>query len=131
MAGVEKGGLAVRFDGEALSRAAITRMERTLTEVEKTSGISRKEVGAFVTHQPNPRLVTLLAKQCNVPVTVFPEVARRSGNLGSSTCGVALQVALESVTKIPVAARKPIFLASLGPGLLYGGGWLRPAADVA
>jgi 3-oxoacyl-[acyl-carrier-protein] synthase III len=114
VAGVENGGLAVRFDGEALSRAAITRMERTLTKVEKTSGISRKEVGVFATHQPNPRLVTLLAMQCNVPVTVFPEVARRSGNLGSWTCGVALQVALESAAKVPVAARKPIFLASLG-----------------
>ena len=124
----ENGGLAVRFDGEALSRAAITRMERTLTEVEKASGISRQEVGAFATHQPNPRLVTLLAKQCNVPAAVFPEVARKSGNLGSSTCGVALNVALEDAAKMPVSARKPIFLASLGPGLLYGGGWLTPGA---
>jgi 3-oxoacyl-[acyl-carrier-protein] synthase-3 len=124
--GVENGGLAVRFDGEALSRAAITRMERTLTEVEKASGICRREVGAFATHQPNPRLVTLLAKQCNVPVEVFPEVARKSGNLGSSTCGVALHVTLEAARKMPVLARKPIFLASLGPGLLYGGGWLTP-----
>jgi 3-oxoacyl-[acyl-carrier-protein] synthase III len=126
VAGRENGGLAVRFDGEALSRAAITRMERMLTEVERTSGISRQEVGAFATHQPNPRLVTLLAKQCNLPVGVFPEVARKSGNLGSSTCGVALHVALEAAAKIPVMARKPIFLASLGPGLLYGGGWLTP-----
>jgi 3-oxoacyl-[acyl-carrier-protein] synthase-3 len=133
VAGRQNGGLAVRFDGEALSRAAITRLERMLTEVEETSGISRREVGAFATHQPNPRLVTLLAKQCNVPVAVFPEVARKSGNLGSSTCGVALQVALEAASKMPIAARKPIFLASLGPGLLYGGGWLTAsgAPDVA
>jgi 3-oxoacyl-[acyl-carrier-protein] synthase III len=128
VAGVENGGLAVRFDGEALSRAAITRMERTLTEVEKTSGICRQEVGAFATHQPNPRLVKLLAKQCNVPLAVFPEVARKSGNLGSSTCGVALHVALEAAAKMQPSARKPIFLASLGPGLLYGGGWLTPDA---
>ena len=127
VAGDENGGLAVRFDGEALSRAAITRMERMLTEVEKESGISRQEVGAFATHQPNPRLVTLLAKQCNVPAAVFPEVARKSGNLGSSTCGVALHVALDAAAKLPVMARKPIFLASLGPGLLYGGGWLTPS----
>jgi 3-oxoacyl-[acyl-carrier-protein] synthase-3 len=131
VAGVENGGLAVRFDGEALSRAAITRMERTLTEVEKTSGICRQEVGAFATHQPNPRLVKLLAKQCNVPTAVFPEVARKSGNLGSSTCGVALHVALEAAAKMQPSARKPIFLASLGPGLLYGGGWLTPATDFA
>jgi 3-oxoacyl-[acyl-carrier-protein] synthase III len=127
VAGRENGGLEVRFDGEALSRAAITRMERMLTEVEKTSGISRRDVGAFATHQPNPRLVTLLAKQCDVPPEVFPEVARKSGNLGSSTCGVALHVALEAAAKMPASKRKPIFLASLGPGLLYGGGWLTPS----
>jgi len=126
VAGVENGGLAVRFDGEALSRAAITRMERTLREVERTSGICRLEVGAFATHQPNPRLVALLAKQCDVSVAVFPEVARKSGNLGSSTCGVALHVALEAAAKMPVSARQPIFLASVGPELLYGGGWLTP-----
>jgi hypothetical protein len=27
----------------------------------------------------------------------------------------------------PVAERKPVFLASLGPGLVFGGGWLVPA----
>src|ERR1700688_2365479 len=131
VAGIANGGLAVRFDGEALSRAAIPRVERTLTEVEKTSGICRLEVGAFATHQPNPRLLTLLAKQCNVPASVFPEVARKSGNLGSSTCGVALHVALEAAAKMQPSARKAIFLASLGPGLLYGGGWLTPATDFA
>jgi len=34
-------GLEIRFDGEALSRAAVYRMEEVLSEVEKRSGISR------------------------------------------------------------------------------------------
>jgi 3-oxoacyl-[acyl-carrier-protein] synthase III len=122
----QQGGLAVRFDGEALSRAAITRMERMIAAVEINSGISRASVGAFATHQPNPRLVTLLAKQCNVPAETFPAVARTSGNLGSSTCGAALHAALRAASKVANAARKPIFLASLGPGLLVGGSWLAP-----
>jgi 3-oxoacyl-[acyl-carrier-protein] synthase-3 len=119
------GGLAVRFDGEALSRAAITRMEKVLTAVELRSGISRADVGAFATHQPNPRLVTLLAKQCGVSPNAFPPIARTSGNLGSSTCGAALHAALQAA-KHARGKRQPIFLASLGPGLLFGGGWLTP-----
>jgi 3-oxoacyl-[acyl-carrier-protein] synthase III len=121
-----EGGLAVRFDGEALSRAAITRMERVLATVEALSGISRLQVGAFATHQPNPRLVNLLAKQSNVPANSFPTVARTSGNLGSSTCGVALHVALQQAVATEHSKRKPIFVTSLGPGLLFGGGWLQP-----
>jgi 3-oxoacyl-[acyl-carrier-protein] synthase-3 len=120
------GTLDVQFDGEALSRAAITRMEKVLTSVELRSSIPRTSVGAFATHQPNPRLVALLAKQCGVSPSTFPSVARVSGNLGSSTCGAALHEALRNASKQPLGDRRPIFLASLGPGLLFGGGWLTP-----
>ena len=120
------GALEVQFDGEALSRAAITRMEKVLTSVELRSGIPRSSVGGFATHQPNPRLVALLAKQCGVSPNTFPPVARVSGNLGSSTCGAALHEALRIAEKQSRDNLRPIFLASLGPGLLFGGGWLTP-----
>jgi 3-oxoacyl-[acyl-carrier-protein] synthase III len=96
VADTNDGGLAVRFDGEALSRAAITRMERVIGTVEAESGIARGEVGMFATHQPNPRLVALLAKQCGVAAAAFPAIARTAGNLGASTCGVALHTALQA-----------------------------------
>jgi 3-oxoacyl-[acyl-carrier-protein] synthase-3 len=121
------GQLDVQFDGEALSRAAVSRMEKILREAERRSGISRSEVGAFATHQPNPRLVALLAKQFGVPACCFPSIAATRGNLGSSTCGAALHAALVEASAQPVAERKPVFLASLGPGLVFGGGWLVPA----
>ena len=120
------GSLHVQFDGEAISRAAITRMEKVITAVELRSGIPRNSVGGFATHQPNPRLVALLAKQCGVSPKTFPPIARVYGNLGSSTCGAALNEALRNAAKQPRQDRWPIFLASLGPGLLFGGGWLSP-----
>ena len=120
------GALDVEFDGDALSRAAITRMEKVLAAVELRSGIPRSSVGGFATHQPNPRLVALLAKQCGVSPEKFPPIAKTCGNLGSSMCGAALHAALKAETKRPRGERKPIFLAALGPGLLYGGSWLTP-----
>src|SRR5215467_87588 len=120
------GGLDVQFDGEALSRAAITRLERVISAVEARSGIARASVGGFATHQPNPRLLTLLAKQCGVSADAFPPICRATGNLGSSMCGAALHAALQNAAKEKAGQRKPIFLASLGPGLLFGGGWLTP-----
>jgi 3-oxoacyl-[acyl-carrier-protein] synthase-3 len=118
------GDLDVHFDGEALSRAAITRMEKVLLDVELRSGIARSSVQGFATHQPNPRLVTLLAKQLSLPLEKFPAVARNFGNLGSSTCGVALDTILQSARAGSTPGTGSIFLASLGPGLLFGGGWL-------
>jgi 3-oxoacyl-[acyl-carrier-protein] synthase-3 len=121
------GTLDVHFDGEALSRAAITRMEKVILDVELRSGLLRSCVEGLATHQPNPRLVALLAKQLGLAPDKFPSVARALGNLGSSTCGVALDAILESAWRLPADHRGPIFLASLGPGLLFGGGWLIPA----
>ena len=121
------GGLDVQFDGEALSRAAITRLEKVITAVETRSGISRASVGGFATHQPNPRLLTLLAKQCGVSPDAFPPICRTVGNLGSSMCGAALHAVLQDAARVRAGQRKPIFLASLGPGLLFGGSWLTPA----
>ena len=120
------GSLDVQFDGEALSRAAITRLEKVLTSIELRSGIPRGSVGGFATHQPNPRLVALLAKQFGVSPEMFPPIARTCGNLGSSTCGAALHAALQNASQQARGERRPIFLASLGPGLLFGGGWLVP-----
>ena len=121
------GNLDVHFDGEALSRAAITRMEKVLLDVELRSGIARSSVLGLATHQPNPRLVTLLAKQLGLPTKKFPSVARTFGNLGSSTCGAALDAILQGARDPLTGKPGPIFLASLGPGLLFGGGWLTPA----
>ena len=120
------GSVELHFDGDALSRAAITRMEKVISAVEARSRISRASVGGFATHQPNPRLLTLLAKQCGVSAEAFSPICRTSGNLGSSMCGAALHAALQKAGKVEAGRRKPIFLASLGPGLLFGGSWLTP-----
>jgi len=124
VADTANGDLNVHFDGEALSRAAITRMEKVFSAIEKISAIPRTAVGAFATHQPNPRLLTLLAKVAGVPPETFPQIARTFGNLGSSTCGAALHAALQMAPTFAEGRPRPIFLASLGPGLLFGGTWL-------
>jgi 3-oxoacyl-[acyl-carrier-protein] synthase III len=123
-----KGRLEVQFDGDALSRAAVSRMEKVIDEVEQRSGIPREHVGAFATHQPNPRLVKLLAKQLGVSLKHFPLIGSTRGNLGSSMCGAALHAALHLAAAQPAEQRLPVFLASLGPGLIFGGGWMVPAS---
>jgi 3-oxoacyl-[acyl-carrier-protein] synthase-3 len=124
VADAPSGKLAVHFDGEALSRAAVTKLEKVILDLESRSGIARSSLHGLATHQPNPRLVALLAKQCGLTPDKFPAVARIYGNLGASTCGVALDTLLQSTRTQPQVAQAPIFLASLGPGLLFGGGWL-------
>ena len=126
VAAAPEGKIDFQFDGEALSRAAITRLEKVIFDLELRSGIPRSSLQGLATHQPNPRLVSVLAKQCSLAEEKFPAVAKLHGNLGSSTCGVALHSLLQSAQRTPRDRHGPIFLASLGPGLLFGGGWLLP-----
>lgn len=119
--------LRVVFDGDALSRAATARLDDCIGELEMRSHVKRKDVAAFATHQPNPRLVALLAKKTGLPAEKFPPVADTRGNLGSTTCAAALHYAMEQQRSSEDASRRPIFLASLGPGLLFGGGWFGPS----
>ncbi len=118
------GEVALKFEGEALARAAVGRLERIIADLELRSGVPRAQVSSFATHQPNPRLVELLARQAEVPLEKFPVVAKTCGNLGSSTCGVALSMALVEHGGKPADQRGPIFLAAVGPGMLWGGGIL-------
>jgi 3-oxoacyl-[acyl-carrier-protein] synthase-3 len=114
-------GIALKFEGEALARAAVEQLTRILEDLELHTGRKLSEASAFALHQPNPRLVQLLARQLRVPLEKIPQVAVNCGNLGSSTCGVALSLALTENSMQSITQRGPIFVATVGPGLLCGG----------
>ncbi len=116
-----QGVIDLQFDGEALARAAVDRVNRILGELEAASGTSRDAAAAFAVHQPNPRIVEMFLQRAKLPAAKVPVFTRTTGNLGSSTCGVALAMALEENTRRPSCERGPIFLAALGPGLLWAG----------
>ncbi len=118
-----EGQVALTFEGEALARAAVGRLGRIIEDLELRTGLQRQAAAGFATHQPNPRLVELLARQLDLPADMFPPVAKTCGKLGASTCGVALSRVLESQPDKP-PQRGPIFLAAVGPGMLWGGGVL-------
>jgi len=113
--------IVLDFDGQALARAAVERIERIVSDLERSSGVKREAVSAFALHQPNPRLVATLLRRAKLRADRVPLVAKNCGNLGSSTCGVALSTALDVHARKPRGERGPIFAASVGPGLLWTG----------
>ena len=116
-----EGAIELQFDGEALARAAVDRVARILSDLESASGRSRDTASAFALHQPNPRIVEMFLQRARLPAEQVPVVTRAAGNLGSSTCGLALSAALEEHARKPRSQRGPIFVAALGPGLLWAG----------
>jgi len=119
------GSIALEFDGEALAHAAVEVLGQTFSDLEMRVGVSLEAVSAFALHQPNHRLTEILIRRAKLPAEKVPLVAKSCGNLGASTCGVALCNALDSIGQTPQSERGPIFVASVGPGMLWSGIALR------
>jgi len=121
----ENAGLTVQFKGEQLAHAAVTQMDRILEILEDKSGRPRTEVDYFAFHQPNPRVVEILAEKAKIPLERIPLLSATGGNLGSATCGVSLCQALTDHRTRPNPSQPPlIFMAAVGPGLIWGGAFL-------
>jgi 3-oxoacyl-[acyl-carrier-protein] synthase-3 len=121
----ETGSLDTEFKGEQLAAAAISAMERVFEGLEHQSGVSRSGVNRFALHEPNPRVVKILAERVKIPLEKVAMVSRQTGNLGSATCGVSLCKALAQCKANQAACRSPVtFAAAVGPGLLWGGTYI-------
>lgn len=116
-----KGTIVLTFDGEALAHAALETLESTIAELEIRIGKTREAASAFAIHQPNQRLIEILIRRAKLRAEKVFLVTKTCGNLGASTCGVALSAALDVHAQTQIAYRGPIFLAAVGPGLLSAG----------
>jgi 3-oxoacyl-[acyl-carrier-protein] synthase III len=121
----ESGGLETQFRGEKLGGAAVNQLARIVNDLEMRSVAERSEVDFFCIHEPNPRLVEIFAQKAKIPLEKVPLVSKACGNLGSATCGVSLCSALDRLEAKGEPSHPPlVFMAAVGPGLLWAGTWL-------
>jgi 3-oxoacyl-[acyl-carrier-protein] synthase-3 len=118
----ESGGVEIEFEGEQLAQAAISQLNRIMDALETLSSQPRSDADYFAIHEPNPRLVSVFAQRAGIPMDKLAHVTKAHGNLGSATCGISLCTALTKAQASRSAAHRPlIFVAAVGPGLLWGG----------
>jgi 3-oxoacyl-[acyl-carrier-protein] synthase III len=113
--------IVLNFHGEALAQGAIDLLEKTLSELEIRSGKHRDSASAFALHQPNHRVTEILLRRAKLPPNKVPLITKSCGNLGASTSGAALGIALDSYSGKPRSERGPIFLAAVAPGIVWDG----------
>jgi 3-oxoacyl-[acyl-carrier-protein] synthase III len=103
-------------------------MERLMENLETLTGKPRSDVAYFALHEPNPRVVEILSRNCGIPLEKMAPISRTCGNLGAATCGANLCAALaklEAGLPMPFDSSPPVvFVAAVGPGMLSGGTWL-------
>ena len=109
--------VALRMQGQAVFRWAVTKMGGVAQRALDAAGVRADELGAFVPHQANLRIVESLVKTLKLPSTVV--VARdmeTQGNTSSASIPLALSALLE---RGEVESGQPALFIGFGAGLTY------------
>ncbi|MGH3322543.1 MAG: beta-ketoacyl-ACP synthase III [Streptosporangiaceae bacterium] len=110
---------AFKMDGPAVYRWAVTQIAPVCRQAMELAGVEPQELGAFVPHQANLRIVDALARTLKLPDTV--PVARDivdQGNTSSASIPLALHAMLDQGQ---VRSGEPALFVGFGAGLTYAG----------
>ncbi len=105
-----------RQEGQAVYRWATTKMVPVALEACRRAGVDPSELGAFVPHQANLRIIDVLARKLGAANAVVARDIQVSGNTSAATIPLALSKMVER-GEIPTGA--PVLLLGFGSGLAY------------
>jgi 3-oxoacyl-[acyl-carrier-protein] synthase-3 len=108
----------LRQEGQTVYRWATSTIGNVALEVCAAAGITPAELGAFVPHQANLRIIDLIAKKLGADNAVIARDIVTSGNTSSASIPIALSKMLER-GEIPTGA--PVLLLGFGAGLTFAG----------
>ncbi|GAA4208810.1 beta-ketoacyl-ACP synthase III [Actinocatenispora rupis] len=105
-------------DGQAVFRWATTELPAFAKETCEKAGVRPEELGAFVAHQANLRIIEPLARKLGATNAVIARDIVESGNTSAASVPLALSKLLE---RGEVASGSPVLLFGFGGGLTYAG----------
>ncbi len=109
--------VALKMAGQTVFRWAVTKMLPVARRALELAGVAPSELGAFIPHQANMRIVESLVKSLKLPDTVA--IARdmeTQGNTSSASIPLALSTLL---ARGEVESGQPALLIGFGAGLTY------------
>lgn len=105
-------------DGQAVFRWATTVLPAFARQICERAGVAPEELGAFVTHQANLRIIEPLARKLGATNAVIARDIVESGNTSAASVPLALSKLIE---RAEVASGAPVLLFGFGGGLTYAG----------
>lgn len=112
----------IQQSGQTVFRWATFALPALARETCERSGIDPSELGAFVPHQANLRIIDPLARKLGATGAVIARDIVESGNTSAASIPLALSKLLER-REVPSGA--PVLLFGFGGGLTYAGQVIR------
>ena len=112
----------VHQDGQAVYKFAVRKMAEAAETVLSRNGITGSDLGCFIPHQANKRIILSTAERLNLPLERVIINIDRFGNTTAGTIPLAMNTALEEGR---LKKGDLVLLASVGAGFTVGATLLR------
>jgi 3-oxoacyl-[acyl-carrier-protein] synthase-3 len=112
----------VHQDGQAVYRFAVRKMVEATTTVLERNGITGADLGCFVAHQANRRIIGSTAERLGLP---DDKVIINIDRFGNTTCGTIPLALNTAVEEGKLKKGDLILIASVGAGFTVGAALLR------
>ncbi len=119
---VEKKMHYVHQDGQAVYKFAVRKMAEATETVLHRNGVEGKDLGCFIPHQANKRIIESTAHRLGMPTESVIINIDRYGNTTAATIPLAMQTALDDGR---LKKGDLVLLASVGAGFTIGATLLR------
>jgi 3-oxoacyl-[acyl-carrier-protein] synthase-3 len=119
---VEAKSHTLRMQGAPLFRLAVKRLDQAIREVVKEFGIDVQDIGQFVLHQANGRILDQLTKRLGISQERVCSVIGHYGNTSSASLPIALDHVVRSGRILP---HDIVLLGSFGGGVTWATGLVR------
>jgi 3-oxoacyl-[acyl-carrier-protein] synthase III len=128
MSTISRGEHFLRMEGRETYRFATRTMATTALESIRRSGLTSDDVGLFIPHQANVRIIEAVAKGLNLPMDRIYVNVDRYGNTSAASVPIALS---EAVGGGRVRVGDNVTLVAFGAGFTSGAVTLEWTADPA
>lgn len=107
----------LRQDGQTVFRWASFEVAKKVTEALEVAGISAEDLGAFIPHQANMRIIDQMAKVLKLPESVV--IARDIEVAGNTSAASVPLAAHRLLQEHPELSGKPALQVGFGAGLVF------------
>lgn len=105
--------------GQTVFRWAVFSMSKAGIRIMEAAGITPDQLGAFIPHQANVRIIESMAREMKLPDTVvIAQDIRTSGNTSAASIPIAMSALLQ---EHPELHGRLALLIGYGAGLVYAG----------
>lgn len=112
----------IHMDGDRVFKHAVRKLEESIIEILKANSVKVSDIGLFILHQANLRILNKVAERLSIPSDKMLVTIDRFGNTSSASIPMALDTAAREKG---IKKDSLILLAAFGGGLGWGSALVR------